>query len=193
MHGKCLEGQMLPELRSPRDPPREIRTRPRVRTPMHSIKLQSQGTGAAQESRNALRPSQTHPGLGAPPITWSMRRSRRIHTRSHSPKPPETGQTEANAARRSLNRQLHRRHPNKIKVIAQTGAPKSKTFSTESALQTLSPPEERTAGLRGGDFRCNSHELERSGTLPTFVFETSLTQHSFALAARSPPHRDLGR
>ena len=43
---------------------------------------------AQEEGRDALRAPQTHPGLGSPPITWSMRRKRRIPPRRHRPEPP---------------------------------------------------------------------------------------------------------
>ena len=47
---------------------------------------------AQKEGRNALRPPQTHPRPGSAPITWPMRRKRRIPPRRHRPEPPQTGQ-----------------------------------------------------------------------------------------------------
>jgi len=73
--------------------------RQRLRPPMHSFRVQSKGSGATQEGRDALRPSQTHPRLRSAPITGPMRRSRRIYARSHRPKPSETSQAQANGPR----------------------------------------------------------------------------------------------
>lgn len=100
---------------------------------MHSTGVQSQGPGAPQEGRDALCTSQTHPWTGTAPITWPMRRSRRIYPRSYRPKPPETRKAQTDGARRRLKWRLRLRHLNEIKSIPQTGAPKSVTFSTKSA------------------------------------------------------------
>ena len=109
---------------------------------MHRFRVQSESAGATEEGRNALRPPQTHPRPGTAPITRSMRRSRRIYPRRHRPKPPETRKAQTDGACRKLKRPLCLRHLNQISAVAQTDAPKSKTFSTKSALSCRS--------LRGG-------------------------------------------
>ena len=95
LHGLRVEGQVLPELGGPRDPPREIRDRPRLRPPVHLLRVQSEGSGAPKESGDALRPPQTHPRPGSAPITWPMWRPGRVYPRSHRPKPSETSKTQA--------------------------------------------------------------------------------------------------
>lgn len=79
-----------------------IRSERRLRPPMHRCRVQSEGTGAAQESCDALRAPQAHPWTGSPPITGAMRRSRRIHPRRRRPKPSETPKAQANCARNRM-------------------------------------------------------------------------------------------
>ncbi len=63
-------------------------------------------------------------------LTGSM--SALAYPRSHHPKPPATGQTQANVARRKLKRRLRLRHLNEMQLIPQTRLPKSKAVSTKS-------------------------------------------------------------
>jgi len=95
---------------------------------MHCIRLQSEGSSAAEKSRDALRPPQTHHRPRPTPITRTMRCSRRIHPRSHRPKPPKTGQTQADDARRRITSRASGRLPLQINPIAKAQAPNAAAF-----------------------------------------------------------------
>ena len=128
--------------------------------PMHRFSPQSQRSGATQEDRNPLRQPQTHPRSGMAPTTRSMRQSGGIYPRSHYPKPPETRNAQANATQRQLKWRPHLRHLNEIREIAQTGTPKSVTFSTKSAPLVGSP---------WGRHRSEAHGVGRLSTRLSFT------------------------
>ena len=83
-----------------------------------------------KKSRDALCPPQTYPWPGKAPITWPMRRKRRISPRRHRPKPP------GNWPRSFLHRSK-RAKPEPKGTRAHFRSPLSATatrcFSTESA------------------------------------------------------------
>ena len=63
-HQMLIKSQMFFQIRRARNPPREIRDRPRICTSMHCMGLQSSRLEPTKKSRDALRPTQTHPWLG---------------------------------------------------------------------------------------------------------------------------------
>ena len=124
---------MLSQIRDARDPSGEIRDRPRICTSMHCIRLQSNRLEPTKESRDALRPPQTHPWFGQAPITWPIRRPRRVHPRRNRPKPSETRKTQAVGARHRLTSWSTYRRPSKINAITHFERLKPTSFSTQSA------------------------------------------------------------
>jgi len=128
-----VKSQVLPKHNQTQHHPREIRNRQRLRTRMHGFRVQPNRSAASQESRDALRPSQTYPWIGQAPITRPMWRSRRIHPRCHRPKPPQTSKTQANGTRHWLTRRVCIEHSRQINAVAQSKARKIATFPTKSA------------------------------------------------------------
>lgn len=100
---------------------------------MRGLRIQSDGTEAAQEGGDALRAPQTHPRAGTAPIARAMWRPGRIYSRSYRPEPQETGQTEAHRACRRVEKRRSCELLQEIRSISLGVPPATRCFSTESA------------------------------------------------------------
>jgi len=92
------ESDMLSEGRSTFRQPRAVRGGPGGCPPIYGLRVQSKGSGAPKDSREARRSPQTQSRTGSPPMTWPLWRSGRMHARSHRPEPQDIGSAQADAA-----------------------------------------------------------------------------------------------
>ncbi len=77
-------------------------------------------------------------------ITRARRRPGRIHSRSHRPKAPEVGETQADGTSRRLERRNGCRLLHKIRALVPSKPSKPMTFSTTSARMRLSCTKKQT-------------------------------------------------
>ena len=117
---------------------------------------------APQEGRDAVRTSQTHPRVGAAPITRPVRRPGRVHPRSHRPKPPEAREAQAADARHRVIRQAASCYPSQINAVARTLAREPAPFSTKSA-QSRPPPRIASAAAVRNSPACRLEAPQLAG------------------------------
>lgn len=131
-HQMLIKSQMFFQIRRRRNPPRAIRDRPRICTSMHCMGLQSGRLEATKKSRDALRPTQTHPCLGFECAA---------HTASKmnffSPHPPKTSGNSLSSSRKNQSQrdsQAGCEQPNNVKVGANVNGSKTTSFSTKCEI-----------------------------------------------------------
>lgn len=131
-HQMLIKSQMFFQIRHRRNPPRAIRDRPRICTSMHCMGLQSGRLEATKKSRDALRPTQTHPCLGFDCAA---------HTASKmnffSPHPPKTSGNSLSSSRKNQlqgDSQAGYEQPNDVKVGVNVNGSKTTSFSTKCGI-----------------------------------------------------------